>query len=182
MTQLEVIKLTRRINYSSVLNLQSRLVARKLQNRLTEPDYLILLQHEPCITLGRRSHSELVAFSASATGSIPVFKSPRGGKMTYHGPGQLTCYPIIDLKRQFSASLSLERYVEGLAEVMKDSLESVFKIKDIIYDHAPERVGLWIPPNSNLLILILRSLLYGVILVIFVFNVCLYANTMLYCR
>ena len=148
MTQLEVIKFTERLNYSSVLNLQSRLVARKLQNRLTEPDYLILLQHEPCITLGRRSHSELL--SAFTAGSIPVFKSPRGGRMTYHGPGQLTCYPIIDLKRHFSASLSLERYVEGLAKVMKDSLESVFKIKDIIYDRVPERIGLWIPPNSNI--------------------------------
>ena len=59
LTTLKVLRLPGLIDYRAAVSLQSELIAKKLLNRPTEPDYLILLEHEPCVTLGRRCHSEL---------------------------------------------------------------------------------------------------------------------------
>lgn len=65
---LKVFKFNRLISYPEALILQQNLVNQKLLNRTSEPDYLILLEHEPCVTLGRRCHSE------SIKSSYPIFK------------------------------------------------------------------------------------------------------------
>lgn len=67
---------------------------------------------------------------------------------TYHGPGQLTCYPIVDLKRQ--PRLSLDCYVQSLALVMKDALADTFSLTHAFYDSDPQRVGLWLPNNRKI--------------------------------
>lgn len=68
--------------------------------------------------------------------------------VTYHGPGQFTCYPIIDLKRQ--PILSLDWYVQSLAHVMKDSLTDSFLLSHAFYDSDPKRIGLWLPNNRKI--------------------------------
>lgn len=68
--------------------------------------------------------------------------------VTYHGPGQITCYPIVDLKLQ--QKLSLDFYVQSLAHVMKDSLTDTFNLSHAFYDSDPQRVGLWLPNNLKI--------------------------------
>jgi lipoyl(octanoyl) transferase len=60
----------------------------------------------------------------------------------------LTCYPIVDLKRQ--PELSLEFYVQNLAKVMKETLSKAYNLNDSYYDNDPIRVGLWLPSNKKI--------------------------------
>lgn len=74
----KVIKLPGKVGYPETLALQQKLVSQKLSNRTSEPDYLILLEHEPCVTLGRRCHSD----SEIIKSSFPIFKV-RKAQITY---------------------------------------------------------------------------------------------------
>jgi lipoyl(octanoyl) transferase len=75
------------------------------------PDELLLLEHEPVVTLGRRGGE--VDAPALAAQDTPVVQTDRGGFATWHGPGQLVGYPIVDLKR---ARLSVPEFVAELGE------------------------------------------------------------------
>src|ERR1700726_2334832 len=61
------------------------------------PDTVLFLEHPPTVTLGRRTEPGEVHIPEGAGGD--VVETSRGGRSTYHGPGQLVCYPILDLKR-----------------------------------------------------------------------------------
>src|SRR6185436_4462742 len=89
-----------RQKYGEVLELQ-RAVARARISGDVPQDVLLLVEHEPVITLGRSSKdAHLVANRAQlAERGVEQFEVERGGDVTYHGPGQLVGYPIIDLKR-----------------------------------------------------------------------------------
>ena len=73
------------------------------------PDELWLLQHSPVFTLGRNGKTEHLLHH---TGDIPVIHVDRGGQVTYHGPGQLVVYPLLDLKRRRLGIQSLVRILE----------------------------------------------------------------------
>ena len=73
------------------------------------PDELWLLQHPPVFTLGRNGKTEHLL---QHTGDIPVIHVDRGGQVTYHGPGQLVVYPLLDLKRRRLGIQSLVRILE----------------------------------------------------------------------
>src|SRR5215467_7612207 len=62
------------------------------------PDTVVLLEHPPVVTLGRRT-DEAAELHVPDGAEVEVVETNRGGKSTYHGPGQLVCYPILDLKR-----------------------------------------------------------------------------------
>jgi lipoate-protein ligase B len=85
--------------YGEALNLMRGLVAAKVAGGL--PEILILLEHEPVLTMGRRSaEGDLkVSQACLAEQGIALHKVERGGLLTYHGPGQLVAYPLLDLKR-----------------------------------------------------------------------------------
>ena len=103
-------------DYSRALELQYKLVAARREDRL-KCNTVILLEHPPVYTLGKRGGRENLKVSdgfLQRTG-IQVVPIERGGNITYHGPGQQIAYPIIDLR---SAKLSVEDYVTGLEEVM----------------------------------------------------------------
>src|SRR5436190_21972922 len=99
MRELWVVDLGRR-QYAEVLELQ-RAVARARISGEIDQDVLLFVEHEPVITLGRSSKdAHLVADPAQlAARGVEVFEVERGGDVTFHGPGQLVGYPIIDLKR-----------------------------------------------------------------------------------
>lgn len=105
------------IGYSEALDLQAELVERRRRGDI--PDTLLLLQHPHVITLGSGSRAEHVLLPPGelAARRIGVHKAGRGGDVTYHGPGQLVGYPILDLKpdrRDLHAYLrSLERVLVG---------------------------------------------------------------------
>lgn len=90
------------ISYTQGLRLQAEALHRVRQG---EGDTLIVLEHEPVYTAGRRSASQLeIARLAHAPMRedrlpAPVVATDRGGQITFHGPGQLVLYPILDLRR-----------------------------------------------------------------------------------
>ncbi len=93
--------------YREVWELQKALVDRRADDRI--PDGLVLVEHEPVATLGRRGKREDVLDP-----SLDVFEVERGGEATYHGPGQLVGYPIIKLPDR----LEVKRLVTDLEEVL----------------------------------------------------------------
>jgi lipoyl(octanoyl) transferase len=75
------------------------------------PDTVVLLEHPPVITLGRRANGDEVHVPEGA--DVELVETDRGGKSTYHGPGQLVCYPILDLNRH---GRDVKRYCRDLEE------------------------------------------------------------------
>jgi lipoyl(octanoyl) transferase len=79
------------------------------------PDELWLVEHDPVFTLGQAGKDEHVLFA----GDIPVIHVDRGGQVTYHGPGQIVLYPLLDLKR---LKIGVKEYVHRIEQAMIDTL------------------------------------------------------------
>lgn len=102
--------------YGEAQSLQTRCVAAKRRGHLAH-DVMLLLEHPPVFTLGRNGGREnlMVSDAFLAETGISVMPSERGGNITYHGPGQIVGYPLLDL---FRARMAVGGYVEALEEVM----------------------------------------------------------------
>jgi lipoyl(octanoyl) transferase len=79
----------------------------------TLPDTVLFLEHPPVVTLGRRTDEGELHIPVGA--DVEVVETDRGGKSTFHGPGQLVCYPILDLRRH---GKDVKRYVRDLEEAL----------------------------------------------------------------
>jgi lipoyl(octanoyl) transferase len=99
------------VGYSEAWELQRSIAADVLEGRA--PDTVLFLEHPPVITLGRRSEDGELHLPAGA--GIEVVETDRGGKSTYHGPGQLVCYPILDLNRH---GRDVRKYCRDLEEAV----------------------------------------------------------------
>ena len=126
-----------RTGYGSALELQQQLVAGRKQG--TVEDHLLLLEHPHVITLGRNGHLEnlLASDEILTRAGIAFFPTDRGGDVTYHGPGQLVGYPILDLrdwKRDVGA------YVRGIEQVIIDTLADY----GIAAGRIPKLTGVWV--------------------------------------
>jgi lipoyl(octanoyl) transferase len=104
-----------RVGYSESLALQAQLVEDRKAGRIG--DTLLLLEHDPVFTLGRNARSEnvLVPQDLLRARGFEVFDVGRGGDVTYHGPGQVVGYPILDLAPD---RCDVHRYVRDLEEVL----------------------------------------------------------------
>ncbi|MFZ0483590.1 MAG: lipoyl(octanoyl) transferase LipB [Desulfobacterales bacterium] len=104
------------MEYRVALDLQ-RNIALARQSGVIEKDVVLILEHPPVFTLGRRAGTENLKVSSTflERKKIPVIPVDRGGDITFHGPGQLVIYPIIDLTK---AGLKVIDYVTGLEEIM----------------------------------------------------------------
>lgn len=102
--------------YRAALDLQRSLVLARQTNAI-ENDVVLILEHPPVFTLGRRAGIENLKASRAflERKKIPVIPVERGGDITFHGPGQLVVYPIIDLTK---AGLNILDYVTSLEEIM----------------------------------------------------------------
>ena len=105
-----------RMSFAEALAFQEKLVA---ERRAGSPsvDELLLLEHEPVYTIGRTP--EQSSLRGASHLPHPVFAINRGGQATYHGPGQLIGYPIIDLRR---CGQDLHRYLRWIEELLVESL------------------------------------------------------------
>jgi lipoate-protein ligase B len=103
------------VDYEKSWDLQHQLWSSRVEGAL--PDLLLILEHPHVITLGRRGNrSHLIASSEILEAmKIPIFHVERGGDVTYHGPGQIVVYPILNLKEY---GYRIVRYVDQLEEVV----------------------------------------------------------------
>ena len=121
-----------RLDYPAALALQEGLVASKHAENF--PDILLFVEHPHVITLGRGGKESNVV----APGEVPVVRSSRGGDATYHGPGQLVVYPIVDLKSKLRKDV--HRYLRYLEEAAILTLRSF----GIAAERKPPCTGIWI--------------------------------------
>ena len=105
-----------RINFADALALQEDIVARKREDR-DSADEVLLLEHEPVYTIGRTPDKSSLLGAAHLP--HPLFAINRGGQATYHGPGQLIGYPIVDLRR---CGQDLHRYLRWLEQTLIEFL------------------------------------------------------------
>ena len=104
------------VPYQEAWNLQRSLAGAVSQGAI--PDTVVFLEHPPVVTLGRRTDAGELHVPEQA--AVDIVETDRGGKSTFHGPGQLVCYPILDLKRH---GKDVKKYVRDLEEALIRTLE-----------------------------------------------------------
>ena len=121
MSELLVVDLGTR-SYASALELQRDVARRRITGEIAE-DVLMLVEHPPVVTLGRTAKSNhLIASPAYlASHGVELFEVERGGDITFHGPGQLVGYPVMDLK---SHRKDLHWYLRQVEEALIQSIEA----------------------------------------------------------
>jgi len=132
-----VISSTEPVPYRTALALQYALVERRQRGEI--PDTLLLLEHPSVITLGRGSReADLLTDEADLKArGIAVERVDRGGEISYHGPGQLVGYPILDLRGH---GQDLHRYLRDLEEMIIQTL-AVYGLQG---ERVPRRTGVWV--------------------------------------
>ena len=127
------------IGYARALELQSDLVERRKRGEI--PDRLLLLEHPDVITLGVRTRNDrthvLETDEGLAAQGVELFETGRGGDVTYHGPGQLVGYPILDLNPH---RRDVHRYVRDLEAVLIQAVASF----GITAGRVPGLTGIWV--------------------------------------
>jgi lipoate-protein ligase B len=123
--------------YGQIYLLQKKLNYARREGNI--PDTVLLLQHHQCFTVGRKGGFDhiLVSDEQLRAEEIRVYESDRGGDVTYHGAGQLICYPIIDLKNHGS---DVHLFARQMEEVLIRTLDR-FGIKA---NRKPEYPGVWV--------------------------------------
>ena len=123
------------VEYRTGWDLQRRVHARRVANQV--PDSCLLLEHEPVYTAGKRT---AVSDRPLGDPGAPVIDVDRGGKITWHGPGQLTGYPIIKLREP----LDVVAYVRALEEAMIRTCAEF----GVTTKRVPGRSGAWVPGDD----------------------------------
>jgi len=127
-----------RVNFADALALQKDIVARKREDR-DAADEVLLLEHEPVYTIGRTPDKSSLLGAMHLPHSL--FAINRGGQATYHGPGQLMGYPIVDLRR---CGQDLHRYLRWLEQTLVEFLAGY----GIEARQREGLTGVWIRPPS----------------------------------
>ena len=136
MREFNVIDFKKLIEYKEGLKLQ-KLYEEKSLNSKT--DFLLLLEHYPVITIGKSGNSLNILFNEDALKNkgVSVYHTDRGGDVTYHGPGQLVGYPILNLRYY---KKDVKWYVKSLEEVLIKVLNEYGIKAEII----PKLIGVWV--------------------------------------
>ncbi len=126
------------VQYDEAMSAQRQLAAHCIEHR-DAPGFLMLLQHPPIFTIRRsaRDNNILVSRTFLAAKGISVLEIDRGGDITYHGPGQIVGYPIVDLHHH---KRDVHAYLRGLEEVLIRALACT----GISGRRIPGRTGVWV--------------------------------------
>jgi lipoyl(octanoyl) transferase len=126
-----------RVDYGAALELQQKLAAERKRGLIC--DQLLLIEHPHVITLGRNGHMEnlLAGDHVLDRAGISFYPTDRGGDITYHGPGQLVGYPILDL-REWKRDVGA--YVRAIEQVIIDTLADF----GISAGRIPKLTGVWV--------------------------------------
>jgi lipoyl(octanoyl) transferase len=125
------------VPYREAWELQRSLAAAVSQDAI--PETIVFLQHPPVITLGRRTGADELHIPDGA--DVEIVETDRGGKSTYHGPGQLVCYPILDLRRHGN---DVKKYVRDLEEALIRTI-APFGLEGVRFD-GDNMSGVWLHP------------------------------------
>lgn len=138
-----------RMEYAASLELQQRLVELRKQKRIG--DVLMLVEHPPVLTLGRNAHrgNILAAEEELARRGVTIHEINRGGDVTYHGPGQIVGYPILDLRGDFPGKrgphLGVVEYVRWLEEALIRTCGEY----GVLTERVAGRTGVWTLPGGT---------------------------------
>ena len=134
--------------YDYQLSLFNEIIERKISNRknkqeLETKNHLVFVEHKNVYTLGKSGNLKnlLISEENLKKNKIEFHKTNRGGDITYHGPGQVVCYPIIDLDNFFT---DINRYLRSQEETV------ILTLKDynIVGQRSDKETGVWIDPKS----------------------------------
>jgi lipoyl(octanoyl) transferase len=124
------------VPYAEAFALQRSLAGAVSQGAI--PETVIFLEHPPVVTVGRRTELER-ELHIPESAEVEIAETDRGGKSTFHGPGQLVCYPILDLGKH---GKDVKRYVRDLEEALLRTL-AAFEIEGQRMDGL---TGVWLMP------------------------------------
>jgi len=127
------------VPYGEAFDLQRSLAGAVSQGAI--PETVVFLEHPPVVTLGRRTETDR-ELHIPGDAEVEIAETDRGGKSTFHGPGQLVCYPILDLRNH---GRDVKRYVRDLEEALIRTLV-VFGLEAVRYEGL---TGVWMPPGSG---------------------------------
>jgi len=127
------------VPYGEALELQRSLAGAVSQGAI--PETLLLLEHPPVVTTGRRTGEDELHVPDGV--DVEVAETDRGGKSTFHGPGQLVCYPILDLNRH---GRDVKKYVRDLEEALAQTL-AAFGLTGTTIEGL---TGMWMPPRDGM--------------------------------
>ncbi len=141
------------MDYQSAWTLQERLLQENVLLKTAHKDaaatqppptkhHLLFVEHPPVYTLGKSGHEEniLISESERLRRNIAYFKTNRGGDITFHGPGQLVGYPILDLEKYYT---DIGKYLRNLEQVIIDTL-AFYGIKGA---RSAGETGVWLDPD-----------------------------------
>lgn len=138
MDKLNVVRLGK-LDYNEALSIQEKVL--KLREEDIVNDTLLIVEHPPVITIGRTGKDSNIILPAEMLKSmgVSVYEVDRGGDVTYHGPGQIVGYPIIDLNNH---GQDIKQFINNLKEVFIRLLEKEYSIS--AHGEKKKYTGVWI--------------------------------------
>jgi len=127
------------VPYGEAFELQRSLAGAVSQGAI--PETVIFLEHPPVVTVGRRTETDR-ELHIPENAQVEIAETDRGGKSTFHGPGQLVCYPILDLRKH---GKDVKLYVRSLEEALIRTL-AAFELEGQRFEGL---TGVWIPPAGG---------------------------------
>jgi len=127
------------VPYGEAFELQRSLAGAVSQGAI--PETVVFLEHPAVVTVGRRTETD-VELHVPEGADVEIAETDRGGKSTFHGPGQLVCYPILDLSKH---GKDVKRYVRDLEEALIRTL-AAFELQGVTYEGL---TGAWMPPGGG---------------------------------
>ena len=132
-----------RVPYAEALVIQQRVIAARKQNLIG--DTLLLLEHPPVLTLGRNASRAniLVSDELLASRGVEVHEVDRGGDVTYHGPGQLIGYPIVDLRGEWPGKRGPHLGPVDFVRLVEEALIRTCADFGVMAKRIPRLTGVW---------------------------------------